>query len=805
MDESGSGSDLGSEALDSIGGGRVDSDNDSDDEPRTGLGGGSARGLRGTVLGKGGKRVRQPRDESLYGVFAKGGGAQQRGRFAHGERKQPASASKQVTFVRGDTLRKAEVDAPQPKDAGNGESDDDIDPRFRFDGAVGQKALVEQGPKLPARNKLSFGQMASNYGKGFEILKKMGFQGGGLGAREDGIANPIEVIKRKRGQGLQDEGEMLDQDLYGHDAMGSRRSVEELLTPKAPKKQDEAARASEGWRRDATKKKPRVVYKTAAEEAMAPKLMRIVDMRGPEVCVASSFAELAASISGDSVKSLKELRHNVHLLVRKCEDKIRALAEKRKHFQDTLLSVAREKERLEGISTIGPQDLHLCKKLVKEVEELRERQDNGSVGLQDLGAAFQQLQSEHPREFKALRLLDVAVALAVPTARRELGMWQPLEDPEQGISMLTAWRQFMDAERPQAFSVLCDSLLLPPLRAALCDWEVLDFEPCLRLFECCRKAWPVCAVNILSEQVLLPRLRARIDSWDPRVDKIAIHMWLHPWLPMLGNSLECLWAPIRFKLSKCLDRWDPRDHSAYEVLRPWRLVFDPSNWEPLIEKVLTRLERYISEVPVRPDGQDVAPFKDLLMWADLAPASGLAHILEVAFFPQWHAALSEWLRAPGCNYEEVLQWYQGWKRLLPEELQKQGVVQKHFAHGLAVMKHFMASENSGESTEPAPIFWSSLPSEAKPSSRPAKAPTTEDVSLSLCDYIAEVAGEHGLVFRPKKTLHLGKQVYQLGNISIYLDKNMVHAASKAGEGSNWRLVSLDDMLNLARVANGRAQ
>ena len=38
--------------------------------------------------------------------------------------------------------------------------------------------------------------------------------------------------------------------------------------------------------------------------------MRIVDMRGPEVRVAGSFAELAASLSGDSVRSLKEFRHN---------------------------------------------------------------------------------------------------------------------------------------------------------------------------------------------------------------------------------------------------------------------------------------------------------------------------------------------------------------------------------------------------------------------------------------------------------------------------------------------------------------
>ena len=33
-------------------------------------------------------------------------------------------------------------------------------------------------------------------------------------------------------------------------------------------------------------------------------------------------------------------------------------------------------------------------------------------------------------------------------------------------------------------------------------------------------------------------------------------------------------------------------------------VFDPSNWDPLIEKVLGRLERSVRDTPIKPDGQD---------------------------------------------------------------------------------------------------------------------------------------------------------------------------------------------------------
>jgi len=286
-------------------------------------------------------------------------------------------------------------------------------------------------------------------------------------------------------------------------------------------------------------------------------------------------------------------------------------------------------------------------------------------------------------------------------------------------------------------------------------------------------------------QSVLPRLTEDVDAWDPRLNKMAVHLWIHPWLPILGNKLNHLWAPIRFKLSAYLERWKPPDHQAHEVLKPWKLVFDSANWEPLIEKVLKKLSESIVAMPVRPDGQDVGPIKDFLLWMDLAPAASFAQILEIAFFPHWHAVLRDWLRMPNCDYEEVLQWYQGWKLLLPEKLREQSVVQKQFAHGLEVMKHIMSGNGSNAQEmppmpTPQPASTNSGPQ--LPGSASIKAPTTEDLSLSLCDYLAEIAGENGLVFRPKQSTHVGKQVYQFGAASIYLDKNLVFAAVKGNQG-----------------------
>lgn len=65
-------------------------------------------------------------------------------------------------------------------------------------------------------------------------------------------------------------------------------------------------------------------------------------------------------------------------------------------------------------------------------------------------------------------------------------------------------------------------------------------------------------------------------SWNPCADRVPIHSWLHPWLPLMGDRLQVLWAPIRQKLGQALSigaGWHPSDKSAMSILQPWVGVF----------------------------------------------------------------------------------------------------------------------------------------------------------------------------------------------------------------------------------------
>lgn len=330
------------------------------------------------------------------------------------------------------------------------------------------------------------------------------------------------------------------------------------------------------------------------------------------------------------------------------------------------------------------------------------------------------------------------------------------------------------------------------------DWDVRDVEPCIGLFECCQEMLPSVAVEALSMQVLMPRLQVEVEAWNPRTDRVPLNLWLHPWLLLLDSKMKVLWTPIRFKLSAVLQAWNPRDPSAHEMLHPWRSVFDPSDWEPLMEKVLVKLESGVAAMSVLPSGHDVGPVQDLLLWLDLVPVSSVAQVLETAFFPRWSEVLQDWLRMPECEFGEVIRWYETWKAVFPSAVREQGNVQRHFGAAVQLMKHVMAGGNTDDVGD-ARTSTRTAQGKTAPDKEASELPAAE-VRLTLSDFLADVASEHGLVFRPKAgQTHLGNQIFQFGAVSVYLDKNLVHVAPTTPDG-NWKDVTFDELLRLGRMS-----
>mmetsp|Transcript_6395 Transcript_6395/g.15459 ORF Transcript_6395/g.15459 Transcript_6395/m.15459 type:complete len:780 (-) Transcript_6395:30-2369(-) len=749
----------------------------------------------GDFLGFGSAQGRSGNDPIL-GVFGDSSGDEfggpRRGRkkkAAKGKGKRAKSPEvKPVSFRKGSTLPGQNVKLGET--AAKKETEDDL----------GVPASA-QGPQLPTKTLVSEDGLSKTYGKGLNLLKKMGWQGGGLGSNQEGIANPIQVFQRKDRQGLQEEDEMQDQDLYGREEgrRGKRRSVEEILgTPVADP--GNKGRAGGSFSSSlAPQSKRRKGGRTAEELAaeLRKKLMEdqpvgmvIKDMRGPTVKVVNSVSGLLGEdeFSGkcDGPQGEMDL-----------EGKVMMIVEKRKYYEDMLINVTIDIASLNAASSVSEEEGKQCRLMVAALEHLRELQDEGTITSQGLAAEIEKLRKQQPKAFKELSAFDVAIALAAPLSQKELKEWDPMLDAAMGLSSFAVWRKLIeDKDSKEKVSNLMEAVLLPRLRASISAWPVHDAEPCIGLMRACKAALPQEASDALIEQVVLPRLQAAIEAWDPRVDKLPAHLWIHPWLPMLGDKLKVLWMPIRLKLAQQL-----ADPQAKQLLQVWQQVLDPSNWEPLVAKLLSRLHDAIVVVPVRPDGQNLSPFKDLFNWLGLLPNGGIASVLERGLFPQWQEVLRNWLQQPTCDFTEVLKWYKGWRSFLPSEMLGQVTIRRQLAHGLQVMRSMMPSGAKADmqGTEHEPPL--DEPSEHEREGAPAPPqppPAVEEVSLSVADYLAEIAGDQGLMFRPKNgSSELGKQVYLFGAAQVYVEKGAVYAQGKAGKGS-WRPVVHSELLFLAK-------
>lgn len=77
------------------------------------------------------------------------------------------------------------------------------------------------------------------------------------------------------------------------------------------------------------------------------------------------------------------------------------------------------------------------------------------------------------------------------------------------------------------------------------------------------------------------QLSAAIEVWEPRSETVALHAWVHPWLPVLGDRLTDLYPGIRHKLSVALQQWHPSDSTVHNLLSPWHAVSLLCTWSCL--------------------------------------------------------------------------------------------------------------------------------------------------------------------------------------------------------------------------------
>jgi len=680
-------------------------------------------------------------------------------------------------------------------------------------------------------------------GIGSKLLAKMGWkEGHGLGRDGKGLAKPLEVKLRPRNMGMGYGQEREPQLVAPSSETGKtgKTATTSAAAAAARNKGDSVDIQAEAklWKKRNADLRGKRSMKTAdqvtAETAAAPVaslLSRptIIDMRGPQARVVTTLEHLNVLDTGTtpidgSLGPMPELQHNIKLLVDLTEADIQRLDAKSRAEQDTAEILAAEAHRLRSEQEASMKAKERLHHIVQQVE--------AASRMDALTAMYEQyhaLHAEYKEDYIMYNLSATALAACLPLFMKKVKKWSPMKmddgDDDSSSSSskvlireISAWRPLLEDKQRQKTSTfgaqtdpytrLLIELYLPRLRRDITNhWNPRDPGIIDTFFDVWQPLLPPPLLHHILESLILPTLKAAVKEWDPINDPVALHTWVHPWLPYLEHYLSELWPIIRHKFSTALQAWHPSDTSAHAILAPWSRVFQPKEWEQLLGRsIIPQLAAALQPMQINPAAQDAEPFSWLMAWADVMPSRQVTALLEVNFFPKWHSILHHWLNnAP--DYDEVTRWYLGWKSMFPNDLLDNEKIKGHMNSALDAM-------NAALDGKQLPPIWTHPPPTHGPGPGPGGGGEdhtaaydgrshkhtrhAHEVELSIKDIVEQYAADIGVEFVPKgggRTMHDGLQVYSFGGVGCVVDPGV--GLIKAHRGSEWVAVSLEDLVDMA--------
>ncbi|KAE9555814.1 hypothetical protein FO519_001028 [Halicephalobus sp. NKZ332] len=748
---------------------------------------------------------RQTKDQQIYGIWADNDEEDQRPGFSLGS---SAKLSKGVSFVSGGL-------ANEPKDEEH-EARPQKRPRMdqpSFSGGLHQgfAGLRSSGP-----------DWAQNSGKNSVIMgmmKKMGYvEGKGLGAKKHGILEPI-IPSVRQGRGAVGA--------YGKEASAVGPKFGETAAQAQAREQGGTTRepASEyvprkgGWKKE---KKNTIQYKTLDEVLAEDDItvigtsasMKIIDMTGPQQKVYNDFQSFsrkskAAAFDGQERRKfdIPELTQNINMLLDLTEEEIKRNDRQIKLLKDQNKSLDADCQQIR--KTIIDEDEEM-KRLQEVLDVVKEFSNSQNQTLSACKKLLLRLRREYEMEYKMYGLDAIALTNAMPMLREYFNDWNPLKlgYADHGMNLIKEWREVLQGESREmkrsfdrhkneldalpAFDRCLWEAWMPAIRQAALKWDVkMDSDRMLDVVLTWMPILPDWIVDNLLEQVIAPRIKEQVDAWSPTVDEIPIHSWLLPWHSVLGHRLTAVYPIIRMKLAKSLKEWIATDSSAIGVVRPWKDVFAKSSMSSFLSNnIIPKLEQALLHMNLNPlENFEYPEFFAVINWTEIIGTDLTCQMMMRCFFPRWLDNLCLWLNTPGVILSDVARYYKEWRERFPANLAAIPSIKMEFQRALNLISQ--AKQNLPIQLTPV------APASQQPPLQFFAPPSARTAAIgSLRELIEMRAQAMGVVFMPvRNRLEHGKQVYQLGNIQILFDRDLLIAYNS--NVRQWEPVTVDYALELA--------
>lgn len=367
----------------------------------------------------------------------------------------------------------------------------------------------------------------------------------------------------------------------------------------------------------------------------------------------------------------------------------------------------------------------------------------------------------------------------------------------------------LSGEGENVYRRLLEQVVTPVLHLTLSSqWNVREHQCCIALLKRLKLLFPSDLYGYIIANMVMPKLKSAVDAWNPRTDAVPIHSWTQPWQEVVSvDEIQPIYTIVRYKLAAVLQDWHPSDTSAFVVISPWQTAFTSADFDSLIARcILPKLHQVLRvEFVVNPHQQVVDPFNWVMAWVDMIPERVMLQMLRMEFFPKWFQALNTWL-SHSPDFEEVSRWYLGWKHLFPDAIKDHPSLKALLNSGLDLMNRAL-SDPSGlsamtnqiltELREPNAV----IPVTEVPTPKAQPNRTNATGALSFKEIIQQFAQINSIDFVPnaRRGAVDGKTIFSFGKVSIYLDnRNIFASVSTQNGGYEWRAVSLQDLLELAR-------
>ncbi|KAL9683074.1 hypothetical protein QQ045_014888 [Rhodiola kirilowii] len=664
-------------------------------------------------------------------------------------------------------------------------------------------------------------------GIGLKLLEKMGYKGGGLGKNEQGIVAPIEAKLRPKnmGMGFNEYKEVTK--VPALQELNEKKAVPSLLGS-----QNANLVKEKRWAKHSRAKK-KETYVTAEELLMRKQeegievVQKVFDMRGPQVRILTNLENLNAEEKArENDIPMPELQHNVRLMVDLAELDIQKIDRDLRNEREKVVALQEEENKLEIEAAQQQQQLRNMEEVICVIDQVDEESSLGTLTLETLAKSFHDLRQKHPTEHKLFDLSSIACSHAGPLLIRVFQGWDPLQNPSHELNMIAVWKDLLQSQLEDIFDLqdlsspytqLVMEVVVPAVRiSGINTWEARYPDPMIRFIEMWEKLLPPLVLQIILDEVVFPKLAAAVEWWDPRRETVPIHCWIHPWLPLLSQKLETLYDTIRQKLGNVLHAWHPSDASAYTILSPWKTVFDAASWENLMVRfIVPKLQEVMREFLINPADQKLHQFDWVMSWASVIPMHHMVTLLEIFFFSKWQQVLYHWLCA-NPNFEEITQWYKGWKERIPPELLANERIRYQLNIGLDMMNQAVEGLTVVQPGLRENISYLRVQEQRQFEAQQKAAQAQKQFAggvgssvqmdnasgmpeMSLKEVVEAHAQQHELLFKLKPgRMHNGHQIYGFGSISIIIDSlnQKVYAQTE----DVWTLVSLEQLLDLHRSA-----